>query len=436
MITRLKRFLLMALMMFGTMASAVPILRDAELEHALDVLAYPVLQAASLPAAQYQILIVDDNSLNAFVFSGKYIFIHKGLIQRIERPDMLQAVIAHEAAHLVAQHSVTRALALDAAKRGAAAGLALAALVEVMSNGQTGGAGVGLALGSQSSAQRRFFGHTRGEETIADDWGAQYLRRANIPLEGIADVLAIFEGQESLSAAHQDAYTRTHPLSRDRVRRMQSLVKATGSNARDNAPTAIYWFDRLRAGLRAYDRQTMPKGLQPDAQALYKAMRAHRSGKTKEAITLAQDVLGRRPQDAYVHARLGEFYLSAGQAQSALAAYETALRYDRDSLILHGAGRAAFAAGKSKTALDYLQRASKDDWFNARLLQDMSLAYGQAGNPGMAALFAAERYAVQGRSNDAVIQAKNAQNRLPKGGPAWHRAQDILDLHKKLTSKK
>lgn len=420
---------------FAGKAQAISILRDAEMEYAMDVLARPILQAAGLPAAQYQIFIVDDSSLNAFVFSGKYIFIHKGLIQRIERPDMLQAVLAHETAHLAAQHSVTRSLALGGAKRGAAAGLVLAALVEILSNGDSDGAGVGLALGTQSAAQRGFFGHTRGEETIADEWGAQYLRRAGVPLKGIVDVMRIFEGQEALSHQHQDAYTRTHPLSRDRVTRMLALSDSLGDVA-ENSPTAIYWFDRLRAALRAYDRQTLPKGLQPDAEALYNAMRAHRAGQTDKAITLARQVLARRPNDALIHARLGEFYLVAGRASEALRSYEQALAHDRDSLILHGAGRAAFAAGRPKSALKYFQAASKDDWFNARLLQDMSLAYGQLGQTGLAALYSAERYAVQGRAKDAVIQAKQAQNRLSKGSPAWHLAQDILDLNKAIQKKK
>lgn len=415
-------------------AQAFSILRDAEMEYALDVLARPILQAAGLPAAQYQIFIVDDSTLNAFVFSGKYIFVHKGLIQRLERPDMLQAVLAHETAHLAAQHSVTRSLALGGARRGAAAGLIVAALVEVLSGGNSGGAGLGLALGTQSAAQRGFFGHTRGEETIADDWGAGYLRRASIPLDGLVDVMRIFEGQEALSHQHQDAYTRTHPLSRDRVTRTTALA-ASQDKSVQNSPTAIYWFDRLRAALRAYDRQTLPKGLQLDAQTLYKAMRAHRSGKTNDAIALAQSVLAKRPNDALVHARLGEFYLAAGRAPEALRSYERALQSNRDSLILHGAGRAAFAARQPNTALKYFKAASKDDWFNARLLQDMSLAYGQLGETGLAALYSAERYAVQGRAKDAVIQAKQAQNRLSKGSPAWHRAQDILDLNKKITQK-
>ncbi|MCP5114953.1 MAG: hypothetical protein GY953_29335 [bacterium] len=46
----------------------------------------------------------------------------------------------------------------------------------------------------------------------------------------------------------------------------------------------------------------------------------------------------------------------------------------------------------------------------------------------MASLATAERYALIGRTKDAVSLARRAAGILPKGSPGWLRAQDILKL--------
>ena len=94
-------------------ARAVSLLRDADMEYALAQVADPILRAAGLSASGTKILVVDDASLNAFVIGNDAIYIHSGLIARMDRAAMLQAVIAHEAAHIANGH-ITRRLGIGA----------------------------------------------------------------------------------------------------------------------------------------------------------------------------------------------------------------------------------------------------------------------------------------------------------------------------------
>ena len=73
-----------------------------------------------------------------------------------------------------------------------------------------------------------------------------------------------------------------------------------------------------------------------------------------------------------------------------------------------------------------MEQARSLDFRNANLLRDMSLAYAQTKQTGMAALVTAERYALQGRLKDAGPHSKRAMQLLPNGSPAWRRAQDVL----------
>jgi len=107
-------------------AHAVTLLRDADLEHGLKQLATPILKAAGLNPNRVKILVVEDGTLNAFVVSRDAIFIHSGLLTRLETAGQLQGVIAHEAAHIANGHLTRRLTNLNATRSAAAFGMALA----------------------------------------------------------------------------------------------------------------------------------------------------------------------------------------------------------------------------------------------------------------------------------------------------------------------
>ena len=119
--------------MLAAPARAVSLLRDPDIEHALDRLARPVLEAAGLGATRTDIVLVDDRSLNAFVVDRGTIFIHSGLLLKMDTAAMLQAVIAHEAAHIANGHLTRRPVNLRNARTAAGIGMALAAAAAVAS---------------------------------------------------------------------------------------------------------------------------------------------------------------------------------------------------------------------------------------------------------------------------------------------------------------
>ena len=123
--------------------------------------------------------MIDDSSMNAFVIDADSIFIHSGLILRMDTPAMLQSVIAHEAAHIANGHLMRRPINARNARTAAALGTALAAVA-----GAAAGSGefaVGAAAGLQGAALRSFFSHTRAEENAADASGMRFLRAAPSP---------------------------------------------------------------------------------------------------------------------------------------------------------------------------------------------------------------------------------------------------------------
>ena len=411
-------------------ARAVSLLRDADLEYALAQLATPVLKAAGLSAARTKILVVDDGSLNAFVIGNDAIYIHSGLIGRMENAAMLQAVIAHEAAHIANGHITRRMTNMGSARTAAGLGMALAVIAAAAGGGEAAGA---IAVGTQSAAMRAFLTHTRAEESSADQSGARYLRSSGIPLSGMLDVFRLFRGQEVLSAARQDPYVRSHPLTRDRLRAIEGYAAAYGDLSSPNSATWDYWFARAKGKLTAYQRRPgwtlnrLGDSGYRDVALMREAMARHQNSQTRQALSAIDKAIALRPNDPFYYDLKGQILMETRQFAAAANAHGRAVQLrPRDGLLQAGYGRALLASGNVKAALPALERARSIDFRDGSMLRDLSVAYARSGKTGMAALVTAERYALRGRLEDAGIHAKRATGLLPEGSGPWQRAHDVL----------
>ena len=430
---QLVRFLAISLilsLLAASPARALTLLRDPDIEHALKELAAPVLKAAGLSPARVGILVIDDAGMNAFVVDADTIFIHSGLILRMQTPAMLQSVIAHEAAHIANGHLMRRPINARNARTAAGIGSALAAAAGIAAG--SGEFAAGAAAGIQGAAQRSFFAHTRAEENAADSSGMRFMAAAGIDLRGAVEVMEIFRGQEALSVTRQDAYARTHPLSRDRFRRIQQLAEAQGANVRPD-PRAEYWFARAKGKLSAFLRApkwTLTRAGESgheDIKLMRQAIAYHRQADLKRAMSAIDGAVARRPDDPYLHELRGQILMEGRQIKPAVAAYARATNLAPDNaLILGSYGRSLLADGQVAKAQEFLERSRSRDGRDSRILRDLAVTYAKQGNNGMASVVTAERYAMAGRLKDAKIHAERATALLPRGSAAWQRAQDVL----------
>lgn len=420
-------------------ANAQSLIRDPDIEHGLRELAFPVLRAAGLNTNRVRIYVVNDSTFNAFVIDYNAIYLNYGLILSSESPEMLQAVIAHEAAHIANGHLARRAENLRAAKRNAGFGTALALLAALAGGGE---AAAGIAVGTQSSALRSFLGHTRAEEAAADRSAASYLRWADISPSGMVKLHRKFAGQELLSEINQDPYMRSHPTSRERLRAAEAFLDEFGDQAKRD-PNADYWFARVKGKLSAFLRApgwTLRRAAEEDhhdIRMMREASAYHQNRNLGQARAAIDAALKMRPDDPFYYELKGQILLEHRRTKDAIAAYGSAVEMaPLDSLILAGYGRALLADGQTKKALGVLEKARARDYRNLRLMQDLGVAYAQLGKNGMASAVTAERYAAQGRLADAGIHAKRAVGQLPEGSPGWQRAQDVLIASERAKKKK
>jgi len=436
-ITRLLTYLLALVLTFVPMAAqAKSLVRDPDIEHALTQLATPVLRAAGLSPSRVGIYVIQDGAMNAFVLDPTAIYIHSGMILRLTKASELQAVIAHEAAHIANGHLVRRAANAQSARNVMLLGAALSVAAGVA--GASGVAG-GVAVGVASSAQRVFFGHTRAEESAADQSSIRYLAAAGIDTSGAVSVMELFAGQDALPTRRQDIYARSHPLSRDRLRQIKALAQSYGKAGKPD-PQAEYWFDRAKGKLSAFIRnpkwtfQRAKESPAADVRAMREAVAYHRLSQTNKALASLDQARRARPGDPYYDELRGQILLETRNFGAAANAYAAALnRAPRDPLIMAAYARALVAVGGTQNlqkAVPLLERATAQDWRNSQALRDLGTAYAKLGNRGMAALVTAEAHAMHGRTKEARILARRATDMLPRGSAGWQRAQDVLNAVK------
>ncbi|MBO9452857.1 M48 family metalloprotease [Tropicibacter sp. R16_0] len=430
----LLQMLAMSLSLVVYLASTVPaaaigLLRDPDIENGLRELAFPILRAAGLSPNRVKILLVNDGGFNAFVVDHNTIFLNYGLILKVPRADVLQAVIAHEAAHIANGHIQRRISNLEGAKTVANLGVALALIAAAAGGGE---AAAGIAAGTQSSALRSFLAHTRAEEASADRSAANYLRLSGISTRGLIDLHRAFAGQDLLTPSNQDPYMRSHPLSRDRIRAAEAFFEAHGDQSLPNA-NADYWFARIRGKISAFTRapkwtlRRAGEETHDDIRLMRQAVAHHRNHNLSKALAGINAAIALRPDDPFYYELKGQILLESRRVNAAVEAYGKAVELaPRDPLILAGHGRALLAAKQPKAALEVLEKARARDARDARMMRDLGVAYASTGQNGMASLVTAERYALQGRTEDAELHARRAVGQLPVGSTGWQRAQDVL----------
>ncbi|MEM8791420.1 MAG: M48 family metalloprotease [Pseudomonadota bacterium] len=416
-------------------ASAQGLIRDAEIEGTLKMLSLPIYKAAGVNPNSISMYIVNDRSLNAFVAGGRNIFMNTGLIIELAEPAELQGVIAHELGHITGGHLARRNIKLRNAQ-----GPALLGLLAGIAVGAAGGgaAGAAIAAGSQGAVIRDVLRHTRSEEASADQAALTYLDRANIDPSGLQRVFERFRGQEVFAVGNIDPYIITHPLSSQRMQLIERRVDEIGVDGRAPPPEHTYWHSRMRAKLDGF--LSNPKRVlerledEPeDEMSLYaKSVALHRIPSPREAVNAIDRLIALRPNDPYYIELKGQILFESGRATEAVPLYRRAVELaPNQPLLKAGLGRALLALNDrvaDSEALNVLQDARRADMADSAALRDLATAYSRAGDYGMASLATAERFALQGRTDDALLQARRASSILPEGSPGWLRAQDILSL--------
>lgn len=411
----------------------ISFIRDAEIEHILRRYATPIFEAAGIAPAAVQIVLVNEDSLNAFVAGGQNIFFHTGLLLESVDPEQIIGVMAHEAGHIAGGHLARSRDAIADAQMLATI-TTLIGLAAAIGAGR-GDVGSGIMGGGQEAARRTFFAFSRQQEGSADEFAMTMLERVGWSSHGLLSFMQKLAGQEMLPESRQVEYVRTHPLTRDRIEVIRNFVERESRFSKARLPDEFYEMHaRMKAKLLGFIRPELalrryPREETAVAARYGRAIALYRKGDIREALTIMDGLLKEEPKNAYFHELKGQILFENGRANEAVPPYREAVRLRPDSGLMRASlGHALLEVGDDrllKEAIQTLTEAARLERRSAFTWRLLASAYSRANMEPQLAYARAEEALARGDIRAAKFHADRAEQILPAGSPEWIRAQDI-----------
>ncbi len=198
-------------------AEQARVIIDTEVAYTLALLAKPLLPALGDAAQRLKLHVLWNNQTNAFVSAGTHVVIFSGLIRKTDSAEELQAVLAHEFGHVLADH-----YALTVSDRERAQRLALLLMFASLPLAVVSGeAAIAAAIGLPQAVVNLTLAEQRARESVADNSALQILERAELSPHGLISFFKKLGGER---AAGYAKYLQTHPSTPDRITFLQERV--------------------------------------------------------------------------------------------------------------------------------------------------------------------------------------------------------------------
>jgi predicted Zn-dependent protease len=167
---------------------------------------------------KWQINVQESKEVNAYCMAGGKIMVYSGLIDQLKpTDDELAAVIGHEIAHALREHSREQMSEAYAQQIGL---LGLAAVVGVTTKNSKN-AGTTLALGSTVAAVALTLPHSRRAEHEADEIGLELAARAGYNPNA---AVTLWEKMSKVGGQKPPEFLSTHPSGTSRIADIKSLI--------------------------------------------------------------------------------------------------------------------------------------------------------------------------------------------------------------------
>jgi predicted Zn-dependent protease len=270
--------------------------QDADIENYLNQIAKKLHTNSISPDISFQIKVVKDPNLNAFVFPNGVIYIHTGILARMDNEAQLAALLAHEMVHCTHRHYLRvlrstkgRTQAKNATVRELAQPLGITGSIASIS------------------------GYTRELETEADRVGLDLAVKANYDPGEVLKLFELLKQEIDIERIEEPYFFGTHPNIRQRIENVNNWLvekyrgKSTGIKNTDVFQSKIsrLVLDNARLDLR--------------------------QGKFFVAQRTVEKFLAVKPDDARAYFLLGEIFRQRCRQDDAAAA----IKYYEKSISLN-----------------------------------------------------------------------------------------------------
>lgn len=362
--------------------------KDPEVTSLITGIGRRIVEAQGADPTAYHFLVVKELQPNAFAIPGGYIFITDSLLAKLRSPEEVAGVLAHEIAHVKQNHFFQ-----DEDKLQAVSLATIAAIL--LSKGNPA-----VVAGGIAASQDLALHYSRENESEADTFAVQYLKKAGYDPQGLLKSFETLAFYQQFNTPDTPIYFSTHPGLNERLKNIELLLRQPSAELRSKPseePTTpspagrfVDW-GRITVGLQAQlqpltEAPVLVRGVadvagNPERKQYLTGVAYLKMGNFAKAVPEYLAVLAANPDSAVYRADLALCYFQLQNTEMARLEAQEALRRDPNQAVaLMVLGRLAEHAGRFAEAITFYEDVSgplsDDPLLHLRLAQ----SYGQVGD--------------------------------------------------------
>ncbi|MCL2566602.1 MAG: M48 family metalloprotease [Alphaproteobacteria bacterium] len=409
------------------------LIKDSEIEDFISDLMAPIFKVAGFNPNTINIYIINDSTPNAFVSGGQNIFIHTGLITIASSYNEIAGVLAHELGHITAGHISRGSNTYQNATWLMLLGMA--GLLGAMAVGGGSGAGgaadaVGfLSYGAMQATQSAVLSYSRSEESQADQIALQYIKETDYDPKGFYDFMSKLHNKEGTSMQRLPDFIiqTTHPLTAARMDFINDYISKNHYTYVKNTDLASRLV-LIQAKIRAFNGESNSYPKDSIAFIYFEAVKAYAREDFTRAITLADKLANKYPNNVYFKEILADSYFGKADYANAIIYYNQIVRRIKSNrdLIHYKIANAYFAQSNNIMALQSINLSLQINNRNPSAWHLKSLILGKDGKIGGANLALAEKFIIMENKPRALFFARKALLNLDKNSNDYFEAQSII----------
>jgi len=184
------------------------------LQNYIDSVGQRIARISHRPDWEYHFVALKDDSLNAFALPGGYIFITKGMLEKLQTEAQLAAILAHETVHVVARDTAN-AMSNQ---------IGLSLLLSTATSGETSR---GVLTAAQLAQQIISLRYSRKDEREADLGGLDYMVAAGYNPYGMVETMQMLENEQKVRMVE---FLSSHPSPENRLAYLTQRIQTRNYN--------------------------------------------------------------------------------------------------------------------------------------------------------------------------------------------------------------
>ena len=303
-----------------------PLISDPLIQEYTELLIYRLSEYSEVKDRQFNILIIDDSSLNAFAAPGGIIGVNGGLFLNADNEGQFASVMAHELAHLSQRHFARNILSTQDRSLASSLTMISSIALAILSNNPNAMAVGPALLQTQSLRYSRLF------EKEADRVGFGNLVRAGYNPKSMGEMFENMNNLRRLAGETPPEFLLTHPLSSSRI---SDALNAAEGMSEDGTKKDSLEYSLIRARLKVFYEKIPLQSVQyfqalvnenpSDANIYGLALALSTNNQSEESIKYINTLINKYPKNLFLNTSKVEILTEGKNYKDALFVANTFL---------------------------------------------------------------------------------------------------------------